>query len=224
MGLRSVLRAVFTAGKGVTAGMDEALVEHEAGGDPIALFDAWFRDAREAGLYLPESMTLATATPGAVPSARMVLLKGFGPSGFVFFTNYDSRKAAELDANPHAALVFHWATLHRQVRVNGPVERTTREESEAYFRTRPRGSQIAAWASNQSGVLRDRAEIERRFEEKEKEFAGGDVPLPGFWGGYRLFPETIEFWQGRVNRMHDRLVFTRANAAEGAWKVHRLSP
>lgn len=221
MGMRSVIRALFTAGKGVTAGMDVELLEGEAGPDPLALFDRWFRDAREAGLYLPEAMTLATATPGAAPSARMVLLKSFGPDGFVFYTNYDSRKAAELDANPHAALVFHWATLHRQVRVTGSVERTTREESEAYFRTRPRGSRIAAWASNQSGVLRDREEIERRFREKEAEFAGGEVPLPPFWGGYRLTPEAIEFWQGRVNRTHDRLVFTRG---AGEWTVRRLSP
>lgn len=224
MGIRRLWHALFTAGKGVTAGMDVELVEKEAGGEPIALFDRWFRDARDAGLYLPESMTLATATPGGAPSARMVLLKGFADDGFVFYTNYDSRKAAELDANPRAALVFHWVTLHRQVRVAGPVERTTREESEAYFRTRPRGSRIAAWASNQSGRLRDRAEIERRFEEKEKEFAGREVPLPPFWGGYRLIPETIEFWQGRVNRMHDRLVFSRVAGESGGWEVHRLSP
>ena len=221
MGLRSMARALFTVGRGVTAGLDVELMEREAGGDPLALFDRWFRDAREAGLYLPEAMTLATATPGAAPSARMVLLKGFGPDGFVFYTNYHSRKAAELDANPQAALVFHWATLHRQVRVAGAVERTTAEESEAYFRTRPRGSRIAAWASNQSGILRDRAEIEQRFRDKEAEFAGGDVPLPPFWGGYRLTPASIEFWQGRVNRTHDRLVFTRG---ERDWSVERLSP
>lgn len=219
--LRRLLSAMVTAGKGVTAGLDIPLGEDESGRDPIALFDRWFRDAREAGLYLPEAMTLATATPGGAPSARMVLLKGFGADGFVFFTNYDSRKAAELDANPRASLVFHWATLHRQVRVTGAVERTSREESEAYFRTRPRGSRIAAWASRQSGVLKDREEIEAAFRAREAEFAGGDVPLPSFWGGYRLMPESIEFWQGRINRMHDRLVYT---AGEGRWEVHRLSP
>ncbi|HUG42374.1 MAG TPA: pyridoxamine 5'-phosphate oxidase [Longimicrobiales bacterium] len=225
MGLRSLFHALFTAGKGVVRGMDIELLEREAGNDPLVLFDRWFRDAREAGLYLAEAMTLATATPGAAPSARLVLLKSFGPDGFVFFTNYDSCKAAELDANPRASLVFHWATLHRQVRVSGPVERTTRAESEEYFRTRPRGSRIAAWASNQSGVLRDRAEIERRFREVEEEYAGTDVPLPPFWGGYRLRPESIEFWQGRVNRLHDRLVFTPdLRGGPGGWTVHRLSP
>ena len=214
MGIRSLWRALFTAGKGVTTGLDVALLEGEAGRDPLVLFDRWFRDARDAGLYLAEAMTLATATPDAVPSARMVLLKDFGPDGFVFFTNYDSRKAAELDANPRAALVFHWPTLHRQVRVSGTVERTTAAESEAYFRTRPRGSRIAAWASRQSDTIAGRAEIEARFREHDARFPGDDVPLPPFWGGYRLRPDAIEFWQGRVNRMHDRLVFTRRGGGE----------
>ena len=204
-------------------GAGPELTEAAAGDDPFALFGRWYRDAEAAGLYLHEAMTLATATPDGLPSARMVLLKGHGPDGFVFFTNYQSRKAAELESNHRAALVFHWATLHRQVRVSGAVERTTPDESEAYFRTRPRGSRIAAWASNQSSAIRNRDEIEERFRLKEEEFAAGDVPLPPFWGGYRLTPARIEFWQGRVNRMHDRLEFTR-ESADAAWTVRRLSP
>jgi pyridoxamine 5'-phosphate oxidase len=223
MGLASFFRQLSTAGKAVTVGMDVELVEREAGGDPIVLFDRWFRDARDAGLYLPEAMALATATPAGEPSSRMVLLKGFGPEGFVFFTNYDSRKAVDLDANPRAALLFHWGTLHRQVRVRGRVERTSQAESEAYFRTRPMGSRIGAWASEQSAIVADRSELERRFRDREAEFATGDVPLPPFWGGYRLRPDVIEFWQGRVNRMHDRLEFTRVGG-DAAWEVRRLSP
>lgn len=222
MGLRALWHQLFTAGKGVTAGIDVRLVEEEAGGDPVRLFDRWFRQAREAGLYLPEAVALATASADGVPTSRMVLLKDFGPGGFVFFTNYDSRKAADLEANPRASLLFHWATLHRQVRVRGPVERTTQSESEAYFRTRPRGSQIGAWASEQSAIVPDRTTLERRFRGRELEFAQGDVPLPPFWGGYTLRPEVIEFWQGRVNRMHDRLEFTRTGDHE--WEVRRLSP
>ncbi|HSH45471.1 MAG TPA: pyridoxamine 5'-phosphate oxidase [Longimicrobiales bacterium] len=211
------------------AGEEPILLEADAGDDPFALFDRWYREAEAADFYLPDAMMLATASLDGVPSARMVLLKGYGPEGFVLFTNYGSRKAAELDANPRAALVLHWNTLHRQVRVTGRVERTSREESEAYFRTRPRGSQIAAWASRQGTAIEDRDALERRFARHEEEFADGDVPLPPFWGGYRVIPDTIEFWQGRANRMHDRLVFTREPggkpAAEtGAWRVTRLSP
>ncbi|HUE77660.1 MAG TPA: pyridoxamine 5'-phosphate oxidase [Longimicrobiales bacterium] len=201
---------------------EQVLDEGKAGRDPFALFDRWYRDAGDAGLFLPESMTLATATPEGIPSARIVLLKSHGPDGFVFFTNYDSRKAVELDANPHAALVLHWPTLHRQVRIDGIVERTTTAESEAYFRTRPRGSRIAAWASKQSAPLERRADIEERFREKEEELEGADdIPCPPFWGGYRLRPETIEFWQGRANRMHDRLLYA---LVDGEWRLGRLSP
>jgi pyridoxamine 5'-phosphate oxidase len=232
MKLRRLFHALVTpnaapgagTGRGTAtgAGTDSALEEAQAGADPLALFDRWYNDAQETGLYLPEAMTLATATPDGVPSARMVLLKDYGPDGFVFFTNYDSRKAVELEANPRAALVLHWPTLHRQVRIDGDVVRTTRGESEAYFRTRARGSRLAAWASKQSAPLEHRGEIEERFREKEAEFEGSeDVPLPPFWGGYRLRPHTIEFWQGRANRVHDRLLFART--AEG-WRVGRLSP
>lgn len=223
MRLRSLVRGLFTVGQGVLTGIDEAaLAEEDAGLDPIVLFDRWFSDARDAGIYLYEAMTVATATAEGVPSARKVLLKEFGPDGFVFYTNYDSRKAAELEENPRAALLLHWATLHRQVRIEGRVERTTTEESEAYHRSRPRGSRIAAWASEQSAIIESREVLERRFQERGAEFPDEDVPLPPFWGGYRVTPERIEFWQGRANRMHDRILYSR-NAEEG-WDVVRLSP
>ena len=197
------------------------LTEEEAGPDPFALFDRWYREAREAGLYLPESMALATATADGRPSVRQVLLKAFDERGFVFYTNYDSRKGQEIAENPRAALAVHWPILQRQVRINGSVEKTTEEESRAYFSTRPRGSRVAAWASDQSSLLAGRAELERRFREAQERFTGGDVPLPPFWGGYRVIPETIGFWQGRANRLHDRLRFTRVGEE---WKIDRLYP
>jgi pyridoxamine 5'-phosphate oxidase len=165
-------------------------------------------------------MSLATASPDGVPSARMVLLKGVDKDGFVFFTNYGSQKAAELDVNPHAALCFHWAVLQRQVRVVGTVQRCTQDESAQYFATRGRGSQIGAWASRQSQVLEDRSELENRVREIDAEFSG-EVPLPPFWGGYRLRPERIEFWQGRADRLHDRLRFARDGES---WTTQRLYP
>lgn len=224
MNVRSWLRAVRTAGQGLTAGVDETeLVGLHTGQDPLTLFDRWFRQASEAGIYLHEAMTLATATPDGSPSAREVLLKGYGPEGFAFYTNYESRKAAELELNPRAALLFHWTTLHRQIRIEGPVMRTTTAESDAYHASRPRGSRIAAWASQQSARIESRAALEQRFQEKEAEFRGADVPLPPFWGGFRVVPERIEFWQGRVNRMHDRILFQR-DPDGGDWDVMRLSP
>lgn len=192
-----------------------------AADDPIVFFERWFREARDAGLYLPEAMTVATATPDGVPAARMMLLKGVDQRGFVFFTNYESRKGRELLANHRAALVFHWALLQRQVRVEGSVERLTSAESEAYFQTRPRGSQIGAWASQQSAELRSRDELDGRVREQETRFAGETVPLPPFWGGFRLLPTAIEFWQGRINRLHDRLRYTRV---DGRWVMSRLYP
>lgn len=222
MGIRSVLRGLFTAGQGVMRGVDEsALAERQAGHDPFTLFDRWFDDAADAGIYLHETTTLATATPDGAPSARQVLLKGRGPDGFVFYTNYDSRKAAELEANPRAALLLHWATLHRQIRIEGRVERTSQEESDAYHRSRPRGSRIAAWASLQSAEIESREALEERYRENDAAFPGEDVPLPPFWGGYRVIPERIEFWQGRANRMHDRILYVREGAG---WHVTRLSP
>ena len=217
MTLRSTLRALFTTGKGVVRG----LTDEEAGPDPFALFDRWYREAREAGLYLPESMALATATADGRPSVRQVLLKAFDERGFVFYTNYDSRKGEEIAENPRAALAVHWPILQRQVRINGGVEKTTEEESYAYFSSRPRGSQVGAWASDQSSVLGEREELERSFREAQERFAGGDIPLPTFWGGYRVIPETFEFWQGRANRLHDRLRFTRTG---GEWTIDRLHP
>jgi pyridoxamine 5'-phosphate oxidase len=218
MSIRTTLRAFFTTGKGVVRGLSE----EEAGTDPFALFDRWFGEARQAGLYLPESMALATSTATGKPSVRQVLLKAFDDRGFVFYTNYDSRKGAEIEQNPCAALAVHWPILQRQVRINGAVEKAAAEESRAYFDSRPRGSRIGAWASDQSSVLRDREELEGKFRETQKRFpAGSDVPLPPFWGGYRVIPETIEFWQGRANRLHDRLRFTRDG---DGWTIDRLYP
>jgi pyridoxamine 5'-phosphate oxidase len=217
MSVWSTFRAFFTAGRGVFVGLSEA----SAGEDPMILFDTWFREASKAGLYLPESMALGTATPDGKPSVRLVLLKGYDERGFVFFTNYGSRKSTELDANPEATLVFHWAVLQRQIRLEGPTSRISQEESAAYFRTRPRGSQIGAWASAQSEPLVDRSELERRVKVYEEKFKDVEVPLPPFWGGYRLSPRSMEFWQGRANRLHDRIRFNRD---EAGWSRLRLYP
>lgn len=217
MSVLSILRALFTLGRGVITGLSE----ERAGPDPLALFAEWFRDAKRAGLYLPEAMALATATPDGKPSARMMLLKGFDERGFRFFTNYDSRKSDDLAMNPQAAMVFHWRILQRQVRLRGTVEKLSEEESRAYFRTRPRGSQLGAWASKQSAVLENRRELEEQFREHERRFKDTEVPLPASWGGYRLIPHSIEFWQGRANRLHDRLLYTRES---DGWKVVRLAP
>lgn len=189
--------------------------------DPIELFARWFREAEDAGLPLPESMALSTATADGVPSSRMVLLKAYGPEGFCFFTNYESRKSQELIANPRAALLFHWAVLERQVRVEGRVERVTDEESFAYYRTRDRGSRIGAWASRQSRPLPDRETLEDRVADFESRFPGDEVPLPPHWGGYRVVPERIELWQGRPSRLHDRCVFVRDGSE---WRMERLYP
>jgi len=217
MSLRSRLRALLTLGQGVARGLPDAAADQ----DPLALFHRWFAAARQSGLLLPEAMCLATATPDGKPSARMMLLKGADQRGFVFFTNYESRKGDELAANARAALVLHWAILERQVRVEGLVQRLGSEESFAYFRTRPRGSRIGAWASQQSRPLGARAELEARVRETAQRFPGDAVPLPPFWGGFRLIPERIEFWQGRLDRLHDRLVFERAS---GGWTAARLYP
>ena len=217
MSITSKLRAVLTMGTGITKGITELQV----GDDPIAFFDTWFTDAREAGILLPDAMAVATSTRGGAPSVRMMLLKSYGVEGFVFYTNYDSRKAHELDENPRAALCLYWAILERQVRLEGTVERISTEESDAYFRTRSRGSRIGAWASRQSSPLSSRAELERRAADYETEFSRQDVPRPPFWGGFRLRPRRIEFWQGRANRLHDRLLYTIEN---GKWVVQRLYP
>jgi pyridoxamine 5'-phosphate oxidase len=189
--------------------------------DPIERFQEWFREAEQAGVEVPEAMTLATAGVDGVPSARMVLLKGADDEGFVFYSGYVSRKAGELEQNPRAALVFYWRPLGKQVRVEGPVERVSEGESAAYFATRPRGSQLAAWASQQSQPLESREELERRYAELEREYDGREVPRPPHWGGFRLQPDAIEFWEHRENRLHDRFRYTRAR--EG-WTAELLSP
>ena len=189
--------------------------------EPLEQFEHWFAEAKRAGVEVPEAMTLATADGEGVPSARMVLLKGAGEDGFVFYTGYGSRKSEELEQNPRAALVFYWRPLGRQVRVEGSVERVSEPESAAYFATRPRSSQLAAWASQQSRPLGSRDELERRYAELEREYEDREVPLPPHWGGYRLLPEAIEFWEHRENRLHDRIRYTRARED---WKVERLSP
>ena len=216
--LRAHLTAIRTLVKGVTGGLSELT----ATDDPIGLFREWCAEAEASGLLLPESMALATATAEGVPSVRMVLLKGADEDGFRFFTNYESPKAIELEANPRASLCFYWSVLERQVRVDGSVERLSREESDAYFRSRDRGSQIGAWASAQSRPLVDRAELEARVAELEERFEGRTIPLPDHWGGYLLRPACIEFWQGRTNRLHDRLSYTPVPG--GGWAVTRLQP
>jgi pyridoxamine 5'-phosphate oxidase len=217
MSLKSSIRTLVTLGKGVVQGIPEA----DGARDPIDLFQEWFHVARDSGILHPESMALATATPEGLPSVRMVLLKGVDERGFVFYTNYGSRKAGELEANPNAALCFHWRVLERQVRVEGRVERVSEEESTRYFMTRARGSRVGAWASRQSEPLPSREALEARVRAFDEKYAGGDVPLPSFWGGYLLRPARIEFWQGKADRLHERLVFRR----EGdAWETQRLYP
>jgi len=213
-----LLTVVWTDEAGAPAGF---LREEDLDPDPFAQFGTWYRAALDAGLHRADAMTLATATAEGAPSARMVLLKELDHRGFVFYTNYASRKGLELAANPRAALVFHWSEQHRQVRITGSVERLPRDISERYFATRPRGAQLAAWASRQSEVIRDRASLERRFVQLEAEYRGRVVPLPEHWGGFRLVPDSFEFWQGRENRLHDRL---RYLPRDGGWKYQRLAP
>ena len=198
-----------------------AMDERDLDPDPLRQFHLWFDEAREAGIEAPESMALATATPDGRPSVRMVLLKGAAESGFAFYTNYESRKGGELEANPHAALLFHWQPLGRQVRVEGRVERVPADESEAYFLTRPLGSRLAAWASPQSRPLADRDELERLYAEAAARFPGDQVPRPPHWGGLRLLPDAFEFWQHAENRLHDRIRYERDGAT---WKRERLAP
>jgi pyridoxamine 5'-phosphate oxidase len=197
------------------------LKESDAEGDPVEQFRRWFDEALAANLYEPNAMTLATATPDGRPSARVVLLKGFDERGFVFYTNYEGRKAKELEINPYCALVFYWGELERQVRIEGRASRVPDKESDAYFEGRPRGSQLGAWASEQSRPVRDRGALEDRLRELEAGYEGREVPRPPFWGGYRVEPETIEFWQGRENRLHDRLMYRRS---DGLWRRERLQP
>lgn len=201
------------------AGLDEADAPAD---DPFPLWERWFDDAVKAGLREPNAMVVSTVSASGQPSARMVLLKGVDDRGFVFYTNYGSRKANELEANPRASLLFPWHELERQVIICGTVEKATREEAEAYFQTRPLGSQVGAWASRQSSTLSGRAELEERVREAMNRFQGKAVPLPPFWGGFLVRPETIEFWQGRPSRLHDRLRYSKND--DGTWCRGRLSP
>lgn len=201
--------------------LNPPLGEGDLQADPLAQFADWFTAAQAAGLLEPEAMTLATATPNGRPSARIVLFKGLSGEGLRFFTGYESRKGEELAANPFAALVFWWDKLERQVRFEGRVEKLSREESLAYFRSRPRESQISAYSSRQSQVVERRDALEHRVSENEARFAGRAVPLPEHWGGYRLLPDVVEFWQGRAGRLHDRLRYRREAAR---WCVERLEP
>lgn len=190
--------------------------------DPFALFDSWFAQASASEINDPEAMALATADDDGRPSVRMVLLKGHGPDGFVFYTNQRSRKGEELAANPHAALLFHWKPLRRQVRIEGPVTIVSCEEADAYFASRSRDSQIGAWASNQSWSLPSRAEFENRYEQLRDKFEGDGIPRPPHWGGFRVIPESFEFWSDRPHRLHERRVFTRA--PDGGWTEGLLYP
>ncbi len=197
------------------------LDEAHASADPILQFRLWFDEALAAEVLEANAMTLATVSPDGAPDARTVLLKGFDETGFVFFTNYESVKARDLDATPRACLLFFWGELERQVRIAGPVTRVPREETVVYFQSRPRESQIGAWVSPQSRVIPSRTILAENFESLTAQYDGDVVPVPPFWGGYRLEPHRMEFWQGRPSRLHDRLLYTRAGAA---WTRTRLAP
>ena len=198
------------------------LLIEELESDPIVQFEKWFREAWDENYPMPHAMSLATASAEGLPTVRTVLLKGYDPHGFVFFTNYGSRKAKQISNNPQAALLFPWVRLGRQVTVSGRVERISKSESAQYFLSRPRGSQLSAWASAQSTVISSRAILESAFATVKRRFADGEVPLPDFWGGYRVDPDSIEFWQIRKDRLHERFLYNRGE--NGAWRIDRLTP
>lgn len=200
---------------------DRGLRRADLKADPIQQFGDWFKTATDVGVHEPNAMTLATASATGTPLQRTVLLKGYDEKGFVFFSNYQSRKAADIDANPQVCLLFPWLTLERQIIIQGHVEKTTVEESTAYFHSRPIDSQIGAWVSNQSEVITSRDALNAKLAEIRKRFADGIIPLPPFWGGYRVVPTSIEFWQGGPARLHDRFLYSRS---DDGWKIERLSP
>jgi len=216
--MKFTLRQLFTTVRHMNEELDERGVDR----NPIAQFQTWFDDARSAKIMLPEAMTLATVTSSGKPAARMVLLKGVDDRGFVFYTNYHSAKSHELAAHPYAALVFHWESLQRQVRISGRVSRISSDESDAYFRTRARESQLGAHASPQSDVVADRTALDALYHRFEKSFEGKPVTRPEHWGGYRLAPDSIEFWKGRVGRLHDRILYE--SDGKGGWTIKRLAP
>jgi pyridoxamine 5'-phosphate oxidase len=195
--------------------------ESQVDGDPVTQFNKWFDEAVRSEQPDAEAMTLSTSTADGRVAARVVLLKGCDERGFAFFTNYESRKSREMMVNPHVALTFYWHTLHRQVRIEGLAEKVSPDESEEYFQTRPRGSQLGAWASPQSEEIGDREELERRVEEIEARFENRPINCPPFWGGFRVRPERIEFWQGRENRLHDRILYV---LRDNEWRISRLAP
>jgi pyridoxamine 5'-phosphate oxidase len=198
------------------------LSERDLDPDPFVQFQKWFQETSKAGVLEPNAAVLATADAAGKPSARMMLVKGIDDRGFSFFTNYESRKGQDLTQNPKAALVFPWIELERQICITGSISRLAREESAAYFKVRPRGSRLGAWASKQSQVINSRAELEEQVKQLEKQYPDEDIPLPPNWGGYLLTPSEIEFWQGRQNRLHDRLRYTRQ--PDNRWRIERLSP
>ena len=198
------------------------LLIEELESDPLVQFEKWFREAWDDDYPMPHAMSLATASEEGLPTVRTVLLKGYDPQGFLFFTNYDSRKAKQLSGNPQAALLFPWIRLGRQVTVAGRVKKISKSESVKYFLSRPRGSQLSAWVSAQSTVISSRAVLESAFATAKRRFAKGEVPIPDFWGGYRVNPDSIEFWQNRKDRLHDRFLYKRKE--NGAWYIDRLAP
>jgi pyridoxamine 5'-phosphate oxidase len=227
MTLFEKLRCLLTFGQGVAL----PFPEFSSQTNPIELFDQWFNDAKKSGILLPESMSVSSANKNGQPSSRMVLLKEFDESGFIFYTNYASRKSQDLTENNKIALLFHWNVLQRQVRIEGVVEKVTHEQSEKYFHSRDRGSQIGAWASKQSSPLASKEVLKEREAYYTEKFADQEIPLPEFWGGWRIKPHYIEFWQGRANRLHDRICFEQEQPTEETqedpkvlWRQFKLNP
>lgn len=217
MTLFEKLRCLFTFGQGVAL----PLPEISANTTPSQLFEQWFSDANKSGILLPEAMSVSSCNTDGQPSSRMVLLKDYDDSGFVFFTNYASRKSHELSENKKVALLFHWNVLQRQIRIEGTVEKVSEQESADYFHSRDRGSQVGAWASKQSQKLKHDDELKERMSHYQDKFSEGEVPHPEFWGGWRVKPHAIEFWQGRANRLHDRICFEKQG---DSWAQHKLHP